>query len=102
VLAFLRSHPLKVPLSDKFRADRLEFRNLSDWLVASVTGEFIDMACYFDDGASGPGHAECARMCIASGLPVGLKGRDGKIYVLIGNQVPPGSKPAAKHESLKA
>jgi hypothetical protein len=41
-------------------------------------------------------------MCIASGLPVGLKGRDGKIYVLIGNQVPPGSKPAAKHESLKA
>ena len=38
--------------------------------MASVTGEVIDMACYFDDGASGPGHAECARMCIASGLPV--------------------------------
>jgi hypothetical protein len=41
-------------------------------------------------------------MCIASGLPVGLKGRDGKIYVLIGNQLPPSSQPAAKHESLNA
>jgi hypothetical protein len=71
-------------------------------LAASVTGEVIDMACYFDDGASGPGHAECARMCIASGLPVGLKGKDGKIYVLIGNQLPPSSQPAAKHETLNA
>jgi hypothetical protein len=71
-------------------------------LAASVTGEVIDMACYFDDGASGPGHAECARMCIASGLPVGLKGKDGKIYVLIGNQVPPSSQPSAKHETLNA
>jgi hypothetical protein len=71
-------------------------------LAASVTGEVIDMACYFDDGASGPDHAVCARMCIASGLPVGLKGKDGKIYVLIGKQVPPSSQPAAKHESLNA
>ena len=31
-------------------------------LAASVTGEVIDMACYFDDGASGPDHAACARM----------------------------------------
>ena len=29
-------------------------------LAASVTGEVIDMACYFDDGASGPEHA---RVC---------------------------------------
>src|SRR5271166_4953261 len=71
-------------------------------LAASVTGEVIDMACYFNDGASGPDHAACARMCIASGLPVGLKGKDGKIYVLIGKQVPPSSRPAAKHESLNA
>jgi hypothetical protein len=55
-------------------------------LAASVTGEVIDMACYFDDGASGPDHAACARMCIASGLPVGLKAKDGEIYVLIGKQ----------------
>ncbi len=71
-------------------------------LAASVTGEVIDMACYFDDGASGPGHAACARMCIASGLPVGLKAQDGTIYVLIGKQEPPTSQPAPKHESLNA
>jgi hypothetical protein len=71
-------------------------------LAASVTGEVIDMACYFDDGASGPDHAACARMCIASGLPVGLKGKDGTIYVLIGKQEPPSPQPAAKHESLNA
>ena len=62
----------------------------------------IDMACYFDDGASGPDHAACARMCIASGLPVGLKAKDGTIYVLIGKQEPPSPQPAAKHESLNA
>jgi hypothetical protein len=71
-------------------------------LATSVSGEVIDMACYFDDGASGPVHAECARMCIASGLPVGLKAKDGTIYVLIGKQVPPSPQPAAKHESLNA
>jgi hypothetical protein len=71
-------------------------------LAAFVTGEVIDMACYFDDGASGPDHAACARMCIASGLPVGLKAKDGEIYVLIGKQQPPSLEPAAKHESLNA
>ncbi len=71
-------------------------------LAASVTGEVIDMACYFDNGASGPAHAECARMCIASGLPVGLKAKDGTIYVLIGKQLPQGPQPAAMHESLNA
>jgi len=71
-------------------------------LAASVTGEVIDMACYFDDGASGPDHAACARMCIASGLPVGLKAKDGSIYVLIGKQEPPSPQPAAKHELLNA
>jgi hypothetical protein len=71
-------------------------------VAASVTGEVIDMACYFDVGASGPGHAECAKMCIASGLPVGLKARDGTIYVLIGKQLPPSPQPAAMHESLNA
>jgi hypothetical protein len=67
-----------------------------------VTGEVIDLACYFDDGASGPDHAACARMCIASGLPVGLKTKNGKVYVLIGVQKPLGTEPAAKHESLNA
>jgi hypothetical protein len=71
-------------------------------LAASVTGEVIDLACYYDDGASGPAHADCARRCIASGLPVGLKAKDGTVYVLIGRQMPPSAQPGAKHESLNA
>ena len=71
-------------------------------LAASVTGEVIDLACYYDDGASGPAHADCARRCIASGLPVGLKAKDGTVYVLIGRQIPPSAQPGAKHESLNA
>ena len=71
-------------------------------LAASVTGEVIDLACYYDDGASGPDHADCARRCIASGLPVGLKAKDGTVYVLIGRQMPPSAQPGAKHESLNA
>jgi hypothetical protein len=63
-------------------------------MTASVTGEVIDMSCYFDDGASGPEHAACARKRIASVLPVRLKGTDGKIYLLIGQPVAP------KRESL--
>jgi hypothetical protein len=71
-------------------------------VAASVTGEVIDMACYFDNGASGPSHAECAKMCIATELPVGLKTQDGTIYVLIGKQLPPSPQPGAMHESLNA
>lgn len=70
--------------------------------AGTVTGEVIDVACYFDDGASGPAHAACARRCIESGLPVGLKTKDGKVYVLIGEQTPPGPQPGPKHESFNA
>jgi len=54
----------------------------------TVTGEVLDMACYLGHGASGPDHAACAQKCISSGLPVGLKGTDGKTYLLIGEHKP--------------
>jgi type 1 fimbria pilin len=54
----------------------------------TVTGEVLDMACYVDHGAKGEGHAKCARTCIESGLPVGIKGEDGKTYLLIGDHKP--------------
>lgn len=71
-------------------------------LAGSVTGEVIDLACFFDNGACGPKHAACAAMCIASGLPVGLKANDGTIYVLIGKQIPPSAHLTAQHETLNA
>ena len=49
-----------------------------------VTGEVLDMTCYIASNLSGPDHAECARVCIKSGEPAGIKTRDGKVYLLTG------------------
>jgi len=49
-----------------------------------VTGEVLDMTCYIAYNLSGPDHAECARVCIRNGLPVGIKAQDGKVYLLSG------------------
>ena len=49
-----------------------------------VTGEVLDMTCYIAYHLSGPNHAECARVCIRNGLPVGIKAHDGKVYLLTG------------------
>jgi hypothetical protein len=49
-----------------------------------VKGEVLDMTCYIAYNMSGPEHAACARDCIRKGLPVGIKGKDGKVYLLVG------------------
>jgi hypothetical protein len=49
-----------------------------------VTGEVLNMTCYIVYNLSGPDHAECARVCIRSGLLVGIKAQDGKVYLLTG------------------
>ena len=54
----------------------------------TVKGEALDMACYLDHGAHGAKHAACAEKCIRSGLPVGLKTEDGKVFLLIGAHKP--------------
>ena len=51
-----------------------------------VKGEVLDMTCYIAHNLSGPQHAECAKKCISKGLPVGIKGEDGKIYLLVGEE----------------
>jgi len=56
--------------------------------VVTVTGEVLDMACYIDHGAHGEKHAGCAKGCIESGLPVGIKSGDGKVYLIIGEHKP--------------
>jgi hypothetical protein len=63
--------------------------------TATITGEVLDMACYIDHGAAGAKHAECAKTCIESGLPVGIKATDGKIYLLIGEHKPMNKELAA-------
>jgi hypothetical protein len=49
-----------------------------------VTGEVLDMTCYIASDLSGPDHAKCARICIRSGEPAGIKTQDGKLYLLTG------------------
>mgnify|MGYP001559101609 CR=1 FL=1 len=41
----------------------------------TLTGEVVDVVCYLSHGKDGLGkaHAECAKKCIKSGLPVALK-----------------------------
>ena len=53
-----------------------------------ISGEVVDLACYVDHQSAGDKHADCAKKCIESGLPVGLKADDGKTYVLIGEHLP--------------
>lgn len=64
-----------------------------------MKGEVIDLACYYDDGGSGPAHAACAKRCILAGLPVGIKTEDGRVYLLIGPQMAM-SQLGPKHQSL--
>lgn len=56
--------------------------------MLTVKGEVLDMACYLDHGAQGEKHADCAKRCIESGLPVGIKAEDGKTYLIIGEHKP--------------
>jgi hypothetical protein len=62
---------------------------------ASITGEVVDMVCYIDHEATGPKHADCAQKCIKMGLPVGIKGDDGKTYLLVGEHKPINSELAS-------
>ncbi len=59
-------------------------RSLAGAQEILVTGEVLDMTCYIAYNLSGPDHAECARVCIRNGAPVGIKAQDGKVYLLTG------------------
>ena len=56
--------------------------------TTTVKGEILDLACYLDHGAQGEKHTACAQKCIASGLPAGIKGEDGKVYLIVGEHKP--------------
>ena len=62
----------------------------------SWTGEIVDIACYVPKGASGEGHAACARNCVKNGQPMGLLTEDGTVILLAANH-----KDGAPYEGLK-
>lgn len=54
-----------------------------------VTGEIMDTWCYFSgvmggpDAVVGTAHHTCALWCSAGGIPVGLLGEDGTVYMVL-------------------
>lgn len=61
----------------------------SDGEKVTITGEFIDTWCYFSgvmggpDAVVGSAHHTCAMWCSAGGVPVGLLGEDGQVYMVL-------------------
>ncbi len=54
-----------------------------------IKGELIDTWCYFSGVMGGPeavtgsAHHTCALWCAAGGIPVGLLGEDGEVYMVL-------------------
>ena len=50
-----------------------------------VTGEVIDTWCYITEimFPEGSAHHQCAVWCAAGGIPVGILGEDGKVYMVL-------------------
>lgn len=54
-----------------------------------IKGELIDTWCYFSgvmggpDAVVGSAHHTCALWCSAGGIPVGLLGEDGQVYMVL-------------------
>jgi len=63
----------------------------------SVTGEVIDLSCYLAHPATGQGrgHRKCAETCAKKGLPMGILGKDEKVYVLLEDHESPDGYHAA-------
>lgn len=49
----------------------------------TITGEVLDMSCYMDHGAMGQSHKKCAEGCLKKGLPAGILGSNGQVYILL-------------------
>ncbi len=50
-----------------------------------LTGEVIDSWCYITEimYAEGSAHHQCALWCAAGGVPVGILGDDGQVYMVL-------------------
>ena len=55
----------------------------------TLKGELIDTWCYFSGVMGGPeavvgsAHHTCAMWCAAGGIPVGMLGEDGEVYMIL-------------------
>jgi len=49
----------------------------------TVKGELVDMACYIAHEGKGAKHADCGKMCVLGGSPLGILTSDGAVYLLV-------------------
>jgi hypothetical protein len=59
-----------------------------------VRGEVLDLSCWLARGLAGPLHQDCAKRCIASGVPMGIMTADSTLWLLTqdhGRSMAPGS-----------
>lgn len=69
----------------------------------TVKGELLDMACYMAHEGKGKKHAECAKMCVTGGAPLGILTADGKVYLLVeDHSSPKAKKPFAQAKEMVA
>ena len=63
-----------------------------------LTGEVVDVFCYLSHGKDGlgKGHADCAKKCIQSGLPVAIKVGD-QLYLASMADHNPANQKLAEH-----
>ncbi len=62
--------------------------------AAVVRGEVLDLSCWLGRNLSGPLHQDCARKCLASGVPMGIITSDSTLWLLTqdhGRSMEPGS-----------
>ena len=62
----------------------------------TLTGQVIDLNCHTTNGAMGPSHKGCAQACAKAGVPLGILGSDGTIYLPVSSK--PGDPQNSKLE----
>lgn len=65
---------------------------------ATITGQVIDLNCETTNGAMGASHKQCAQACAKAGVPLGILGDDGTIYVPVSSK--PGDPQNSKLSDL--
>ena len=70
----------------------------------TLTGELLDLYCFMEDpdGATGTGHAKCAKTCIQKSMPVGFLADDGTMYTVIATDHEPAGEMVADFIGAKS
>src|SRR6266581_1912581 len=62
----------------------------------TITGSVVDLNCHTTNGAMGASHKGCAQACAKAGVPLGILGSDGTIYLPVSSK--PGDPQNSKLE----